>query len=913
MIVPDNGPGVHAHGPDIELTAAEFFRLLHPNADDLTGHLNVYTLPDRRSRWFKTTELDRAADHAVALSEGRDVYYGFGLVDLAAREQEAREARIRRGERNPRVDLAYIRGSNTTIAAIPGFCHDADILDPAAHKKTALPASVDEVLALYEEAFPGRPPTLAIVSGRGLHGYWLLKEAHSIETPKERDDLGLLLARFQATINDRGEKRHGWELDATADLAHVFRPPQTYNRKGGQPIPVTVLMMSGRRYDLEAFDDELIDVAWMPKGKADPVSLSDQLEAVDDLEALDLQPWIVTHIIDGNEEVTDDDGKPVNRFKSDSEAVWRVVNELAERGHDDDTIAAILLDRRYGISAKPLRQRNPKQWVAAELGRMRKHQAQPKGPTIDWDVEDPDDSPAEQAEAAEPAPERPTIRISGRDPRDVAEEAIFELRKANLPQPQLFVRGGELTRTLRTESGRPTIGTISKDDLFYTLCRTAQWERYDARSKDWKISSPSDDVVRYINGRGTWPFPALLGIAEAPVLRPDGTIVSTPGYDPATRMVYSPAKNLAVPPIPDEPTVDQVNVAKELIGELIADFRFDGAPSVANAIGLLFTLVVRPAISGPAPLAVIDKNTPGAGATLITEVFGIVAHGRAPGLTAVPDQDVELEKRVTTLLRDGEPFNVFDNVDRPLEHGSLSLVLTATEWAGRILGKSETARYPNLATWSANGNNVVLRGDIARRAYRIRLISEDAQPWRVENQAESRFRHPNLPAWASERRGDLLAAILTLARRWFALGQPAPATASLGKFEDWCRVIGGILESAGISGFLGNLDELYDSVDAEASEWEAFLTAWFNTYGSTEQSPSDIKTNLTDAQFAELAEALPSDLVAALNDPRVSFERRLGKALSKRVDRRYGERRLYLLRAGSAGRTRWRVLSGVTS
>ena len=90
---------------------------------------------------------------------------------------------------------------------------------------------------------------------------------------------------------------------------------------------------------------------------------------------------------------------------------------------------------------------------------------------------------------------------------------------------------------------------------------------------------------------------------------------------------------------------------------------------------------MRPAIAGPTPLAVIDKNTPGAGATLLTEVFGIVAHGRVPGMTALPSKDEEIEKRITTLLRDGEMLNVFDNIDQPLEHSSLALVLTAMEWA----------------------------------------------------------------------------------------------------------------------------------------------------------------------------------------------------------------------------------------
>src|SRR5688572_18780462 len=220
--------------PGIELTPADFFHILFPNADDLAGHLNLYTLPGKRSEWFAPSELDRAAEQALQLSETRNVYYGFGLVDRVAREQEARAERIRRGESNPKVDVAYVRGSNTTITAIPGFCHDADFLDSAAHKKTALPTTAEDILALYEETFPGRPPTLTILSGRGLHAYWLLKEAYKLETSQERDDLGDLLYRFQATINKRG-KDHGWALDGTADLAHVFRPPGTYNRKARQP------------------------------------------------------------------------------------------------------------------------------------------------------------------------------------------------------------------------------------------------------------------------------------------------------------------------------------------------------------------------------------------------------------------------------------------------------------------------------------------------------------------------------------------------------------------------------------------------------------------------------------------------------------------------------------------------------
>jgi hypothetical protein len=46
-------------------------------------------------------------------------------------------------------------------------------------------------------------------------------------------------------------------------------------------------------------------------------------------------------------------------------------------------------------------------------------------------------------------------------------------------------------------------------------------------------------------------------------------------------------------------------------------------------------------------------------------------------------------------------------------------------------------------------------------------------------------------------------------------------------FEEWCRIVGGILEFAGISGFLGNLDELYRQSDPTVAAWEAFLGELF--------------------------------------------------------------------------------------
>ncbi len=63
-------------------------------------------------------------------------------------------------------------------------------------------------------------------------------------------------------------------------------------------------------------------------------------------------------------------------------------------------------------------------------------------------------------------------------------------------------------------------------------------------------------------------------------------------------------------------------------------------------------------------------------------------------------------------------------------------------------------------------------------------------------------------------------------------GRPGPeqGTPELGSYEAWRNVIGGILSTAGISGFLGNMAEFYDAADEDTPQWSAFLEAWLEAY-----------------------------------------------------------------------------------
>jgi hypothetical protein len=125
-----------------------------------------------------------------------------------------------------------------------------------------------------------------------------------------------------------------------------------------------------------------------------------------------------------------------------------------------------------------------------------------------------------------------------------------------------------------------------------------------------------------------------------------------------------------------------------------------------------------------------------------------------------------------------------------------------------------------------------------------------------------------------ENRPRLVAACLTLAQGWIAAGRP-PSSLSLGSFEEWAHVIGGVLEFAGVPGFLGNLDDLYESSDAEGAVWRSFVEAWWERFGSAEITASDLY-QLTEDRDIPLPLGKGSEQSRRI---------RLGKQLGKMRDR----------------------------
>ena len=116
-------------------------------------------------------------------------------------------------------------------------------------------------------------------------------------------------------------------------------------------------------------------------------------------------------------------------------------------------------------------------------------------------------------------------------------------------------------------------------------------------------------------------------------------------------------------------------------------------------------------------------------------------------------------------------------------------------------------------------------------------------------------RHPDLIGWARENRGRLVHAALTLIRAWISRGRPA-GTETMGSYESWARVMGGILGVANVPGLLLNRDAFRRQAVSQTSEWSAFVSAWWDRYGN---GPVGVKELFEVATARELFSGLMGD------------------------------------------------------
>lgn len=508
-------------------------------------------------------------------------------------------------------------------------------------------------------------------------------------------------------------------------------------------------------------------------------------------------------------------------------------------------------------------------------------------------ISQPAQSPVEsEADAMPPDRQLPEIQVNSRPLRSVSDEALAALLKNNTP-PSVFVRAGVLTRVLIDENNQPAAEAMSVAAVKGKLERSANFFRRKVDSSGEVKDTPGplpQDYVKDIMALASWPgIPPLAGIVTAPTFAADKTICTEPGYNTATGLYYH-SNGLILGDT--SPTPENVIKAKNLIfNDLLVDFPFDDECSKAHAVAILLLPFVRPMIAGATPLHLIDAPTEGTGKGLLADVLTIPFAPNGPALMTAAKSEEEWSKRITAILTTAKSHILIDNIAGKLNSETLAAAITAPFWTDRVLGTNDRmVTLPVKNVWLATANNPSLSAELTSRTVRIRL---DAKVERPRHQ-RSGFKHERLREWARANRGRLTTAALVLIRNWvdqWAL----PGEAQMGSFEDYAAIIGGILTAADIPGFLGNVAEMYDDLDAERDVWAGFCEQWYTTYGDKSVGINELFP-LASIYDQQPGTATPGghDLLSEYlgNGNERSRKTQLGLLLGQHVSRVYGPYRI---------------------
>lgn len=476
----------------------------------------------------------------------------------------------------------------------------------------------------------------------------------------------------------------------------------------------------------------------------------------------------------------------------------------------------------------------------------------------------------------------PTITLEAGELHNIATDAEKALLRANAP---FYVRGERLMRPvvddMPASNGRQTkvarLAEVTEAAMLDRMSRSANWQKWDGRGKKYIPADPTGKVAQVLLSRdGEWRFPHLSGVITTPTMRPDGTILSKAGYDPATRLLLLDPPEM--PKIPAKPSRKVALAALARLDALLDEFPFVDDASRSVALSALITPVVRGAIP-VAPMHVTKAPVAGSGKSYIIDLASAMNSGERAPVMSSGQKEEETDKRLIGALLAGQTFISMDNVNGDLGGDTLCQIIERPVVSVRQLGSSSFIKVESRATVFATGNNIRLVGDLTRR---VILCSLDPDMERPELRVFVRRPFDEVLA----NRGFYVAAALTVVRAYVVAGCPGELP-PLASFEDWSRLVRSALV------WLGKPDPVDTMNQARADDpvktaLMAMLTSWYDAVQSEPRTANEIIASAeTRGPFDTLANPdLLESLKIVASDRRGSLNSlTLGRYLSNQKSR----------------------------
>ncbi len=458
-----------------------------------------------------------------------------------------------------------------------------------------------------------------------------------------------------------------------------------------------------------------------------------------------------------------------------------------------------------------------------------------------------------------PVGQRPRLLVDQANP----DLTVAALRDILSSAPNLYDRGVPV-RLAVDGSGRggAFAQVMSADDLVlvaHQVCRPFALGAKGGAGAEVDVQLPTSIARMYLGWRGEWRLPPLNGIASAPLLREDGSILSGGGYDPATGIWQED-----VPDLTDRiPVTVHRRDALEALRKICRAFRtfcFADANTVFNSkrniavvdidappgrdesgfLAALITAICRPSL--PLAPGILLRAAPmsgaGTGKGLLARIICLVAFGREPHAVTSGASAEELEKRIAAELMQGNAALFLDNLNNAtLRSNLLASAITERPSRVRLLGHSRMLPLNATAFVVLTGNGLSVSEDLARRFVSVNLDAKMEDP-------ESRPFSGDIKARVAERRAELLAATLTI-WRWGRQANDITPGRSLGSFEMWCRWVRDPLVTLGCRDPAERIGEAKFH-DARRQAIADLFSAWWGKHGGRPVAIRDLHPDVKD-------------------------------------------------------------------
>lgn len=439
---------------------------------------------------------------------------------------------------------------------------------------------------------------------------------------------------------------------------------------------------------------------------------------------------------------------------------------------------------------------------------------------------------------------------------------VARLRDILVAAGDLYDRGTPVRLYRDPMHGGTRAQVLRSDDLVlhaHSKCRPYAIKTTREGEREVDVALPRPIGEMYIGWSGARHLPPLNGITRAPLLRDDGSIHATVGYDAPTGLWCEDVPDVAAL-VPERPTRADAEASLQLLRETFSTFCYGDAVVFRDARGVevvdicsppgadesaflvsLLTAVCRASLS-LAPGCVIRAaamSGAGVGKGLLARCICQVAFGQEPHAVSGGSGQEELEKRIAAELIEASPVLFLDNLNsRMLRSDLLASFLTEPLARVRLLGRSQMMPLNSSAFVVLTGNGLALAEDLVRRFLVIELDPRTEDP-------EKRSFKIDIQAHCRDHRLMLLAAALTI-WRWGRQADDLQPGHPLGSFEVWGRWVRDPLVALGCQDPAARIAET-KARDTQRAEIAELFILWRTHHGDDAVAQKDLAEAVVNA------------------------------------------------------------------